>query len=112
MNLTIQTGVANAISDLATLSLAGGGAAGTADFGYVNLGAGVNETVGNLLLGTLAQVDGTYGSSLSNATYQNDEYFSGTGIVTVVPEPGTLMTLLSGAGLLMAFQRRVVRRQS
>ena len=83
--LTIQAGVANAISDIATLTLAGGGTAGVADQSYVELGAGINETVGGLKLGGVSQPAGTYGSTSSGATVQNDEYFSGPGIITVVP---------------------------
>ena len=81
--LTIQSGVLNAIADTATLSLAGGNNAGVADDGYAELGAGVNEVVGGLVLGGVPQGPGTYGSSSSSATFKNDEYFTGTGVVTV-----------------------------
>lgn len=81
--LTISSGVANAISDFATLTLAGGGTATIADQGYIELGAGINEIVGTLLLGTAAQAYGTYGSTASSAMFKNNEYFSGTGIITV-----------------------------
>jgi len=87
--LVIQAGVANAIANTATLSLAGGNAAGVADDGCIDLGAGVNEVVGGLKLGGVSQPAGTYGSTASGATTQNDEYFSGTGIITVVPPPVT-----------------------
>jgi len=40
----IQAGVLDAIADTATLSLAGGLAAGVADDGIADLGAGVNES--------------------------------------------------------------------
>jgi fibronectin-binding autotransporter adhesin len=85
--LTIDSGVANAINDTATLSLAGGGTAGFADDGIADLGAGVNEVVGALVLGGVAQGPGTYGSTASPAGVQNDEYFTGTGIVTVPTPP-------------------------
>ena len=49
--LSIASGVANAITDTATLSLAGGGTAGVADQNYASLGAGINEVVGALILG-------------------------------------------------------------
>ncbi len=65
--LSIQTGN-NVIDDAATLSLFGGGAAGIADQGYANIGVGLNETVGSLLLGGVAQANGiTYGSTSSGA---------------------------------------------
>ncbi len=86
--LSIQAGVLNAIADTATLSLGGGAAAGVADDGCVDLGAGVNEIVGNLVLGGVTQGPGTYGSTSSAATFQNDEYFAGTGIVTCPPAAG------------------------
>jgi len=81
--LEIQTGVTNAIGDLATLSLFGGGTAGLADQGFADLGSGIIETVASLLLGGVAQVPGTYGSTASGAMFQNDEFFAGTGIVAV-----------------------------
>jgi autotransporter-associated beta strand protein len=82
--LVIQTGVGNAINDVASLSLAGGGTLGVADQGYANLGSGTNEFVGSLLLGLVAQAQGlTYGSTVSGAVVQSDEYFSGSGIVSV-----------------------------
>ena len=83
--LIIQAGAANAIDDLATLNLFGGGVAG-ADAGFADLAAGINETVGGLILGGFAQtIAGTYGSTASGATFQNDEYFSGAGVINLVP---------------------------
>jgi autotransporter-associated beta strand protein len=81
--LSISAGVLDAIDNAATLSLFGGGTPAVADQGYANLGAGINELVGALLLNGVAQASGTYGSTASTATFQNDEYFSGTGIITV-----------------------------
>lgn len=104
--LTIQSSVLNGISDLATLSLAGGGAAGVADENFVELQAGVNEIVSGLTLGGIAQGPGTYGSTLSGALFENDDYFTGTGIVTVVPEP-TAAALLLGGLCLLAGRRRL-----
>ncbi|MHA3770629.1 autotransporter-associated beta strand repeat-containing protein [Verrucomicrobiota bacterium sgz303538] len=98
--LTIQTGVTNAIADTAILTLGGGGTGG-----FVDLGAGVNEVVGGLVLGTVPKGLGTYGSTASSATFKSDEYFSGTGIVTVVPEPGSAVTLLGGLSMLLSLQR-------
>jgi len=85
--LVIQAGVANAIADTATLSLAGGGTAGVADRNYADLGAGVNEVVGLLKLGGVIQPAGTYGSTASSATFKSDEYFTGTGIITALGPP-------------------------
>ncbi|MDB6172461.1 MAG: hypothetical protein JWL59_1772 [Chthoniobacteraceae bacterium] len=105
IKFSIQSGVLNAISDSATLTLAGGGTAGTADFGYLQLGAGVSEIAGSLVLGAIAQPAGTYGSSLSSALFKNDEYFSGAGTLTVVPEPGAAVMLLGGFGVLAGWRR-------
>ena len=79
--LVIPAGVTNAIADSATLTLTGGGTAGVADQGYVSLDS--NDTVGGLVLGGVTQAPGTYGSTSSTATNQNDEYFSGAGVLTV-----------------------------
>lgn len=87
-SLAIQTGVTNAISDTAALSLLGGGTTGIADQGFVNLGAGVTEIVQSLMLGGSAQAAGTYGSSTSSAMFKFDEYFTGSGVVSVVNLPG------------------------
>jgi autotransporter-associated beta strand protein len=111
VRLEIESGMpANSvIGDLATVSLAGGGTAGTADFGYTLLGAGVNETVGMLLLNGIAQEIGTYGSTTSGATFQNDEFFSGPGVlnVTLVPEPAAMSLIgFAAAGLLGRRRRR------
>jgi autotransporter-associated beta strand protein len=83
--LQIEAGAStNAIADTATLSLGGGGTPDAADQGYALLDAGINEVVGGLMLGGVAQTTaGTYGSTLSSATFQNDEYFSGTGVITL-----------------------------
>jgi hypothetical protein len=65
----------------------------------------VNETAGTLVLGSVAQPAGTYGSSLSNALFKNDEYFSGAGTLTVVPEPGAAAMLLGGFSVLAGWRR-------
>lgn len=83
----ISAGVANALADLAKLTLLGGGTAGIADTGFIDLAAGINETINTLVLGATAQATGTYGSSLSSATFKLDEYFSGTGILTITNIP-------------------------
>jgi autotransporter-associated beta strand protein len=75
--LKINNGVADGLNNAATLSIASGG--------LLNLTAGVNERVTSLSLDTVFQPNGTYGSSLSNAVYKFDDYFTGTGILTVGP---------------------------
>jgi autotransporter-associated beta strand protein len=110
VKLTIQTGVVSAIDDNATLILAGGGAPALADNGFVELAAGVNEVVAGLVLGSAVQPFGTYGSTLSFATFKNDEFFSSSGILTVIPEPGATTTLLGGFSAFLGVQR--FRRRS
>jgi autotransporter-associated beta strand protein len=89
-DLEIESGVAaaNVIGDTKTLSLAGGGTDGTADQGYALLDSGINEVVGGLVLGGIAQTtSGTYGSTSSGATFPSDEYFSGPGMITLTLAP-------------------------
>jgi hypothetical protein len=72
------------------------------------LDSGVNETVGSLLLNGVLQPGGTYGSSASGAMFPNDEYFSGTGVLTVAatPEPGAASLLILGAAGMLGARRR------
>lgn len=81
--LSIASGVDDAINDSATLSIAGGGTAGVADQSYAILGSGVNEFVHALILAGASQANGTYGSSTSGAMHQMNEFFSGSGVITV-----------------------------
>lgn len=57
-----------------------------------------NETVGSLSYGTTAQAAGTYGSTASGATFQDDTRFSGTGVLTVV-SGGGFSSWIGGFGL-------------
>jgi len=102
---TVTSAVLNALPNAATLSLAGGGTVGVADVGYVILPAG-NEVVAGLILGGVSQPAGTYGSSTSGATNLSNEYFSGSGTITVVPEPATAGLILVGAALTTRRRRR------
>jgi hypothetical protein len=53
-----------------------------------------NETIHHLYLDGVLQVRGTYGSTGSAAENQNDTYFYGTGILTVLgPVTGTLLRI-------------------
>jgi fibronectin-binding autotransporter adhesin len=84
----ISAGVDDAIFDSATLTLAGGGASPTmADSGFINLGASINEIVGSLVLGATTFTSGTFGATGSGAQNIMDEYFAGTGILTVGTGP-------------------------
>jgi hypothetical protein len=106
-DIVLQAGETNAIFDTATLSLAGGNVAGVADDGFASLAAGVNENVGGLILAGVTQTTpGTYGSTSSAATFKNDEFFSGTGVITLVPEPTSLAMLLTPALFLRRRRHR------
>src|SRR5262249_17034051 len=116
--LQIQTGVANAIANTATLSLSNFSVAVRSDSpasadalvangGTLDLGAGINEIVKMLLLNGVTQRPGTYGSSSSSATFKRDSFFSGSGMITVlVPEPASAALLLLGLTPLMVRKRR------
>jgi hypothetical protein len=76
--VTIPSGVANAIGNSATLTMDAGGGAIT------ELGDGIDDVIGKLVLGGATQLSGvTYGSSTSNAMFQNNTYFTGNGMVQV-----------------------------
>ncbi|MBA3483022.1 MAG: hypothetical protein H0T51_14535 [Pirellulales bacterium] len=85
--LLIESGVTNAIADDATLTL-GGGFVVANKAGFAELGAGISETVGGLILGATAQtLAGTYGATGSGATFIFDEFFTGTGVINLVLPP-------------------------
>lgn len=100
--LLIKSNVANAVSDTKTITL---NDVGDSFYGMVSLESGINEKVGGLVLNGVVQPAGTYGSSSSAATYQLDNYFSGPGVLTVVPEPAAL-GLLGIGGLMLGRRRR------
>lgn len=67
-----------------------------------------SDTIAALYFDGIAQAIGTWGSTSSNATFTNDSFFSGTGMLNItslgsgpapmVPEPASM--LLAGCGLL------------
>jgi autotransporter-associated beta strand protein len=85
--LTLENNTA--IADTAYLNLTGGGTAGVADRGYVDLASGADEVVGGLMLGGTIFGAGVYGSTASGAANPGlanpDEFFAGAGTITVVP---------------------------
>ncbi len=111
----IVPGATDAIANTAYLNLAGGAAASVADDGYIDLGdSSVNETIAGLMLGGVIQIAGTYGSTSSSATFQNDEYFAGSGIITVSapPFPVTTTTTASSMPATMWSGAKVVHSQT
>jgi autotransporter-associated beta strand protein len=102
VTLTLQTGATNNyIADAASISIVSGGA-------IANLNYSGTDTVAGITLGGVLQTTaGTYGSTSSGATFQDNNFFSGTGTLTLVPvpEPSTWMMLGVGAVLLVGVQR-------
>lgn len=103
--LSITSGVLNAIDDSAILSLQSF-LVGGSNFATVSLAASVNETIGGLFFDGVAQSAGTWGATGSGATFINDSWFTGTGILTVVPEPSTYLLLGAGLASLYGLRRR------
>lgn len=83
------------ISDSASVYLAHVGT----NYARITLDANVSETVSGLYFDGAGQAPGTYGSSASAAANKNDNWFSGTGVLTVAPNPDT-----DGDGLLDAWE--------
>lgn len=78
-----------------------------ADGASMSLNFSGENIVAGLKLGNVWQTaPGTYGSTLSGATIQNDAYFSGTGMLKIVPEPGELTLLAGGLLGLIAYAWR------
>ena len=82
----LQVSCADAIDDGATLTLFNIGDG--LYQGSIELDSGINETVDKLYLGDEGMPSGTYGSTSSAATYQDDRYFSGDGVLTVTTSAG------------------------
>ena len=63
-----------------------------------NVGTGLTVQVGSLDLGGALQVPGTWGSSSSLATHQNNTYFAGTGMLNVLTgaSPDLMIVTLPG----------------
>ena len=82
-------GTGDAISDEARLYLEKDGG----DYAKVELAAGVNDRVAAVYLDGVRQLGGVYGSSSSPAPVenQNDDYFSGTGVVSTPPGEVTVL---------------------
>jgi autotransporter-associated beta strand protein len=99
VQLTLTGGVTNNyISDNRTLSMVTGA--------FANLNFVGTDTISGLVLGGVAQAAlGTYGSSASGATFVFNNFFSGTGTLTLIPEPSTWAMTIVGAGLLLSVQR-------
>lgn len=103
--LEITDGVIDAIHDSSFLYL-GSFFDGLTNFSTVTLGTGVNETIAGLYLDNVLQSAGTWGATGSGATHINDDWFSGNGILTVVPEPSASGLIFAAIGITFTFARR------
>lgn len=75
----------NAISDTATVTLQGSG--------IMYFEAGVNDSIGILVMDGTNYQSGTFGSSSSAAATKNDTHFAGSGMLTVlgIPQGGSIV---------------------
>ena len=80
--LELQNGTA--LKDNATVLISGSG--------KLKIGTGFTETVSRLFLNGSQGLKGTYGSSVSTATYTNDAFFSGSGLLNVLSIPPIIPT--------------------
>jgi autotransporter-associated beta strand protein len=101
----VNTFSGNTTVNAGTLSLAGGSALADSTTLYVASSAKINlaanETVDKLYINGLEAQAGTWGSSASGAMNQWDNYFTGTGILTV--STGSGITRPSSPGGTMFF---------
>jgi len=83
----IVSNTVDALGDAAGILIANDGNSGSG----LTLVAGVDDTVGSIVLGGVLQTTiGTYGSSTSGADVQNDEYFSGDGVIRITSLPSDM----------------------
>ncbi len=91
---TLKISCANAVNDSSTIRLRNVGVMR----GRIEIDEGLTEAVRCLWFGDEPQPAGTYGSSESEATFKNDEYFVGKGMLNVtksdfIIDPTTLITI-------------------
>jgi autotransporter-associated beta strand protein len=112
--LSIAYDADNALADTAMLSLAGGNVPNVADDGYLELGSSglfyVNETVRALRLAGVPQQPGTYGSTASLAMHKLNEFFAGSGMLTVLA-PSAVAGDYNGNSVVDAADYVVWRKQ-
>ncbi|WFB36250.1 PEP-CTERM sorting domain-containing protein [Kiritimatiellota bacterium B12222] len=100
--LSIMDGISDSLSSSSTISLF----SNSGNFATLNLGSGVNQSISGLFFDGVAQNTGSWGATGSGATFENDDWFVGEGVVTVIPEPSTMLLLGIGMGLMVCFRRK------
>ena len=93
-NATLELLTSTGIADSATLQVDSAAAGSNTTYGIVSLTNGVVEVVSALVLGgTNYNAWGTYGATNSAAMHKYAGYFTGVGVVKVVPAGGMLFQL-------------------
>jgi fibronectin-binding autotransporter adhesin len=103
----LQISSASAIDDVAAVILDINGLYN----GKIILDTGINEQIGALYFGDVLQAFGTWGSLSSAADNRTDLYFTGTGILNVVPvpEPSTALLVLTAGAMFGRRRSRMAR---
>jgi len=88
-SIVIDSALSDTISDSAILYLNGSRSTQVA----AKMVLGSDETILALYVDGVRKSGGTYGSTSSTATYQDDTLFSGTGLLTVKNIPGSILRI-------------------
>ncbi len=103
---TLNLGAGGIYGDASSTINLGGGTLKLSDGGAIALALDA-DTVDYLYIDGSPMAAGTWGKTGSGADHINNTYFTGTGVLTVLPEPATMALLgLGGLGVLLRRKRR------